>query len=61
MNVPVSPTIVFESIPPSVIPTQQTRPRTTCVLSSVRSLQEDEMKQFEETDKISHKDSFGNI
>ena len=50
---PVSPPTVFESIPPSVIPTPQPKPRTTTrVLASIRSVQEDESKQFEESDKI---------
>ena len=39
---PASPPTIFESIPPSVVPTPQPKPRTTiCVLSSIRSLQQD--------------------
>ena len=54
--------IVFESIPPSVTPTTHFKPRTTRVLSSVTSLvQEDETKQFDETDKINQGDFFDNI
>ena len=52
---------VFESIHPSAIPTPQPEPRTTRVLPFVRSLPEDETKQSEETDKISHEDFFDNV
>ena len=50
---PASPPTIFESIPPSVVPTPQPKPRTTIrVLSSVRSLQQDDTNQVEEIDKI---------
>ena len=59
---PASPPTIFESIPPSVVPTPQPKPRTTIrVLSSARSLQQDETNQFEEIDKIIPEDFIDKI